>query len=223
MAPRSTHHRSRRCSPVDPYVIGVCGSYRVAQVLRYRAELPEPSCSSDLESFLVRDLVPAIGDRLASEGVVGSHRTYLGEKVAILLGCRGQLWCITSDLTVLPEVEFGAIGSGRLRAYAGPSCARESRCRAGPAPPGTGARCGSEIHRIGQTAVAFRQERAMSTRPKDLAPTVRGTPRRPRPGDRSTPHPVPLGALLTVAVTVFPPAVGGEREQSTLELHSRSA
>ena len=101
-----------------PYVIGACGSYRVAQVLRYRAELPRPSESTDLESFLVRDLVPAIGDLLATERVAGSNRTSLGDKVALLLGYRGQLWCIASDFTVLPEDEFGAIGSGRLRAYA---------------------------------------------------------------------------------------------------------
>ncbi len=99
-------------------MVGVCGSYRVAQVLRYRAELPEPPDSTGLKSFLIRDLAPAIGDLLAAEEVVGSHRTYLGEKVAILLGYRGQLWCIASDLTVLREVELGAIGSGRLRAYA---------------------------------------------------------------------------------------------------------
>ena len=99
------------------YVFGVCGSYRVGQVLRYRAELPEPAPSTDLRSFLVRELVPAIGSLLEAEGVVGSRRTYLGEKVALLLGYQGQLWCITSDLTVLPEVEFGAIGSGRIRAY----------------------------------------------------------------------------------------------------------
>lgn len=101
-----------------PYVVGVCGSYRVGQVLRYRAELPEPPPSTDLRSFLVRDLAPAIGDLLAAEGVVGSHRTFLGNKVALLVGCQGQLWCIGSDLTVMPEGEFGAIGSGRLRAYA---------------------------------------------------------------------------------------------------------
>ncbi len=101
------------------YLIGVCGSYRVGQVLRYRGQLPEPSATAaDVGSFLIRDLAPAIGELLAAEGVVGSHRTDLGDKVALLLGYRGQLWCIASDLSVLPEVEFGAIGSGRLRAYA---------------------------------------------------------------------------------------------------------
>ena len=102
-----------------PYLLGVCGSYRVAQVLRYRAELPVPPAGADLESFLVRNLLPVIGDLLEAEGgVVGSSRTFLGERVALLLGCEGQLWHVGSDLTVLPEGEYGAIGSGRLRAYA---------------------------------------------------------------------------------------------------------
>jgi hypothetical protein len=39
------------------------------------------------------------------------------EAVTLLLGSRGQLWHIDPDLTVLPEVGFGAIASGRLRAY----------------------------------------------------------------------------------------------------------
>ncbi len=101
-----------------PYAFGVCGSYRVAQVLRYAEQLPEPSRNLDFGSFLIRDLAPAIGELLEAKSVVGSHRTYLGKRVALLLGFQGQLWCIASDLTVLPEVDFGAIGSGRLRAYA---------------------------------------------------------------------------------------------------------
>ena len=100
------------------YVIGVCGSYRVGQVLRYQAELPEPATSADLRSFLIRELIPAIGDLLEAKGVVGSSRACLGHKVSMLLGYDGQLWHVSPDLTVLPEVEFGAIGSGRLRAYA---------------------------------------------------------------------------------------------------------
>lgn len=101
-----------------PYVVGVCGSYRVAQVLRYRGELPEPPDPTQFGSFLACDLAPRIGALIAAEGVVGSHHTYLGDKVALLLGYQAELWHIAPDLTVLPEVEFGAIGSGRHRAYA---------------------------------------------------------------------------------------------------------
>ena len=101
------------------YLFGVCGSYRVGQVLRFQAELPEPpaSGSPDLEPFLVRELVPAIRRAVEEEGVAGSQSAVLGERTALLLGCRGQLWSITRDLTVIPETPFAAIGSGRLRAY----------------------------------------------------------------------------------------------------------
>ena len=101
-----------------PYVVGVCGSYRVAQVLRCQGDLPEPPPATDIGSFLIRDLAPGISDLLEAEGVAGSRRAYLGDKVALMLGYRGQLWHIGSDLTVLPGGEFGAIGSGRYWAYA---------------------------------------------------------------------------------------------------------
>jgi len=99
-----------------PYLFGVCGSPRVGQILRFRMELPEPP-ATDLEPFLVRELVPVIRRALAEEGVAGSGQAILGEKTTILVGCRGQLWTICSDLTVVREVAYAAIGSGRLRAY----------------------------------------------------------------------------------------------------------
>ncbi len=99
------------------YLFGACGSPRVGQVLRYQAELPEPPASADLEPFLVRELVPAIRTAVEDEGLASPGRAFLGEKTALLVGCRGRLWCITSDLTVIPEHPFAAIGSGRLRAY----------------------------------------------------------------------------------------------------------
>jgi hypothetical protein len=99
-----------------PYLFGVCGSMRVGQVLRFKAELPEPP-ATDLEPFLVRELVPAIRRALTEEGVAGSGTEILGDKTAILLGCRGQLWTICQDLTLVREAPYAAIGSGRLRAY----------------------------------------------------------------------------------------------------------
>ncbi len=100
------------------YLLGVCGSYRVAQILRFRTELPDVPKSEDLEAFIIRELVPTIRRAVKTEGVAGRGRALLGEKTALLLGCRGQLWHIGADLTVLPETGFAAIGSGRLRAYA---------------------------------------------------------------------------------------------------------
>ncbi len=108
---------NRKIFACGPYVFGVCGSYRVAQVVRYRAELPEPPPRWDSEAFMVRDLVPAIHDAVMAEDVVASGRTLPGVNTMLLIGCHGQLWNVGPDLTVLREREFGAIGSGRLRAY----------------------------------------------------------------------------------------------------------
>jgi hypothetical protein len=54
---------------------------------------------------------------LTEEGVAGSGAAILGEKTSILLGCRGQIWTICQDLTLVREAPYAAIGSGRLRAY----------------------------------------------------------------------------------------------------------
>jgi ATP-dependent protease HslVU (ClpYQ) peptidase subunit len=100
------------------YLFGYCGSYRIGQILRYRVELPEPPIAGELEPFFIRELIPAIRHAVEKDGAAGPGRAFLGEKTTILMGCRAQLWCIMSDLTVVPAGPFAAIGSGRLRAYA---------------------------------------------------------------------------------------------------------
>ncbi len=100
-----------------PYLFGVCGSYRLAQILRFRADLPEMPAGADVESFLVCELLPAIAATVDAEGITGTSRRYLGDKVALLLGIQGQLWGICSNLALIPETDFGALGSGRHRAY----------------------------------------------------------------------------------------------------------
>ena len=99
------------------YLFGICGSYRVAQVLRFRAELPEIPEGADVEGFLVRELLPVIGATVEAEGIAGVSRGYLGDKVALLVGIQGQLWTICSDLALMPENGFGDLGSGRHQAY----------------------------------------------------------------------------------------------------------
>lgn len=99
-----------------PYLFGVCGSMRVGQILRFKVDLPDPP-AADLEPFLVRELAPAIRRALVEEGVAGSGPAILGDKTTILVGCRGQLWTICADLTLVREAPYAAIGSGRLRAY----------------------------------------------------------------------------------------------------------
>ncbi len=103
----------------DAYLFGVTGSYRIAQIIRFKAKLPPPpSRVSEMRSFLVCSLTPAIAAALRAEGAAHEGRQILGPRTSILFGCRGQLWHIDPDLTVLPEGNYAAIGSGYMRAYA---------------------------------------------------------------------------------------------------------
>ncbi len=102
----------------DAYLFGVTGSYRVAQVLRFKAQLPPPPQKSpEMRSFLVCSLMPTIAAALRADGVAHEGRNILGPRTSLLLGCCGQLWHIGPDLTVLPEGNYAAIGSGYMRAY----------------------------------------------------------------------------------------------------------
>ena len=97
-------------------LFGVCGSFRVAQILRHHVEPPTPP-DDDLESFLVRDLLPALRAAVLEHHTAGPGFAFLGEKTTLLIGCRGQLWTVGTDLIAIRENPFAAIGSGRLRAY----------------------------------------------------------------------------------------------------------
>lgn len=102
----------------DGYLFAYSGSYRIGQILRHCVELPEVPVAGDVERFLVREVGPAVRSAVEAEGAAAPGQKVLGEKTSILIGVRGQIWCMLPDLTVIPEGPFGAIGSGRLRAYA---------------------------------------------------------------------------------------------------------
>jgi len=99
------------------YLFGVCGTYRLTQILRFQAELPEPPRTADLEPFLVQELVPAIHRAVVEDGQSRGGPAVLDSKTGLLLGCQGQLWTINHRWVALREAPFAAIGSGRLRAY----------------------------------------------------------------------------------------------------------
>jgi hypothetical protein len=101
-----------------PYLIGFCASGRLGQILRYRANLPElPEDDDDLTGFLVDVIVPRIQEALEENRAVSIGPAALPPKAVILIGCRGRLWSIVNDLTVIEETPIAAIGSGRHHAY----------------------------------------------------------------------------------------------------------
>jgi len=102
---------------VGEYLVGICGSYRAGQIARWEMPWPEPpAAGSDLESFIVRELVPAIRQSLLA---AGSGQLLDGPKAAqFLIGLRGELYSIGGDFSAIKlEERWIAIGSGRHVAY----------------------------------------------------------------------------------------------------------
>ena len=95
-----------------------CGSARVGQVLQHCTEWPEPPPSVDLLPFLVREVVPEILRSVRDAGAAEpSDGLYLGKTTVVLLGVRGELYVLASDLTVFRARGPACIGCGRRAAY----------------------------------------------------------------------------------------------------------
>jgi ATP-dependent protease HslVU (ClpYQ) peptidase subunit len=99
------------------FLLGFCGSARVGQVLAHHVELPEVPKTGDLTAFLVHELVPTVRNAMETHGPA-YESLILGPKTNVLVGCRGELFCLTADLVVLRTPSYVAIGSGRKHAYA---------------------------------------------------------------------------------------------------------
>lgn len=100
-------------------LFGVCGSYRLAQILRFRSDLPRPGAGyTDLSSFLAAEFVPALKAAVETDGAAFPGPFFLGEKTGILAGYDGELGMIGSTLAVFSVARpYLTIGSGRTRAY----------------------------------------------------------------------------------------------------------
>ena len=97
------------------FLIGFCGSSRAGQVLAHHVEYPDVPKKGDLMPFLVHELVPSIRGAMEEHGPSEGQRI-LGQGY-LIVGCRGELFGLTTDLVVLKTRPFAAIGSGRSHAY----------------------------------------------------------------------------------------------------------
>lgn len=101
-----------------PYLVGVCGSWLICQVVNYLVEWPEPPDSGDLLPFLFGEVVPEIRRAVKAADALHGAPTFLGDKTVLLVGLRGQLFIITSDLSVVRSAGLSCIGSARQYGYA---------------------------------------------------------------------------------------------------------
>jgi ATP-dependent protease HslVU (ClpYQ) peptidase subunit len=97
---------------VGPYVIGTSGSPRVAQLMRYALDVPEPL--GDLHRFMATVFIDAVRQTLKDGGAATkeSERESTGSSFA-LVGVHGRLFEIQSDYQVGESANgYAAIGCG---------------------------------------------------------------------------------------------------------------
>jgi hypothetical protein len=99
------------------YVIGFTTSYRMGQVLRYEADIPDPSFGAALMQHMVVDFVGAV--RVAFQRA-GFTKLENGREEGgyFLVGVQGRLFCIGNDFQVgEPRAGFDAVGVGSAYAH----------------------------------------------------------------------------------------------------------
>lgn len=103
--------RNEKVFSQGEYLIGYCASYRGGQIARWQVEWPAPPPpGTDLEAFLVREVVPALRSAFTQGG--------LDKPAQFLIGLRGRLFSIGGDWSAAELAEnWIAIGSGRHIAY----------------------------------------------------------------------------------------------------------
>lgn len=92
------------------YLIGYTSSFRMGQLIEF-AELPKPP-KKDLYRFMVTEFVTAIREVLSAGGYLRKDCEQ-EESGDFLVGVRGQLFLVQSDLAVLEyHQDYAACGSG---------------------------------------------------------------------------------------------------------------
>lgn len=94
------------------FLIGFTGSYRLGQIIKFNMD-PTPYRSKDgsMEEFMVNSFVPEIRKALSRHDI--SDTKIAEEAFEVLVGHRGKLWHIQTDLSVAHhQNRYDSIGSG---------------------------------------------------------------------------------------------------------------
>jgi len=100
----------------DSYLVGVCGSTRISQILQFM-RWPNPPDAID-DPFIVRNIVPAIREAAHDGGALLNGHAVLGERTVITVAVHGEIIVLGCDLAMVRLNGPVCIGSGRHAAYA---------------------------------------------------------------------------------------------------------
>ena len=94
-------------------IIGCCGSFRLADVIRYHFAPLAPPTKGDLHRYMATDFVESLREACKARGVAAVENNVEGVEGSVLVGLRGQLFVIDDDFQVgSPAAGFTAIGCG---------------------------------------------------------------------------------------------------------------
>jgi ATP-dependent protease HslVU (ClpYQ) peptidase subunit len=122
--------------PLAKMLVGVAGTWRDSQIIRYHADMEMPE--GDSEELLVKHFVPALRETFKIHGSnVGSDGQFKPFDSELLIGFRGGLYLIDAGYGVVPCGEnYRAIGNGGVCAL-GAIAAIETLCDADTTQPET--------------------------------------------------------------------------------------
>lgn len=105
---------------VGEYLVGYTISFRAGQVIHHDVDWPAPPADlppDQLESFMVREVVPRLRNALRDGGAVKISEG-VEQGAHFLIGLRGQLFSVGLDFSAVSmPADYVAIGSGRHNAY----------------------------------------------------------------------------------------------------------
>jgi ATP-dependent protease HslVU (ClpYQ) peptidase subunit len=98
---------------VGECVIGVSGSARVADAMRYNLETPKHPRRMDPARYMRTYFIDAVRDCLRKAGSLQSVHGVDGCEAHVLIGYRGRLFIIEGDLHIHEALDdYAAVGSG---------------------------------------------------------------------------------------------------------------
>lgn len=96
-----------------PYLIAICGSFRLGQLLRHGFNPPEPDPRMSLEGFMATEFVDGVRQALDRGGALERRFSEDAIPGSFLVGIGARLFHIESDLQVgESQHPFDASGSG---------------------------------------------------------------------------------------------------------------
>lgn len=95
-----------------PFLIGVCGSFRVLQLLRYAFRPPE--IEADLDRYMVTTWVDAVRACFKAGGHEAKYEGTDSHHGPFLVGIRGRIFDVQADFQVTESANpFSVVGCGR--------------------------------------------------------------------------------------------------------------